>query len=224
MRKGNLAACVAATSLLGVLSTARAVVVFGNFEGNQSDGFMSFTSSGPVPFASDTTGSTYSYTTIGATLGAIALDVSHAGFASNLAYDFKANGHLADFMANDILSFDVTAPTFATNSGYWQVYNVALNSQGGGFASVGGTSPIYNLYPPYNGQTGTVSINYDAYKALISPTTSYLQMIVTVNNGGGAPTDFYFDNFRLSAVVVPEPTSAALASLAGLGLLARRRR
>jgi hypothetical protein len=195
---------VAALAAAGVVSnTARASVLFGSFEGSQPDNFGSWNGSAVVPFTSDTTGTTYSYSTIGATNGTTSLDLTHSGFAQNLAYDFQANNLVSQFAANDILAFDVTWPTFATSSGFWEIYQVDLNGQGAGFQDVGGTAPIYRKFPPFNQTTGTISINYDSFKSALAANPTYLQMIIATNDGGGAPTDFFFDNFRLISLSNP---------------------
>jgi hypothetical protein len=223
---GNMAVCRIHHFVLGVLvtlaaaSAANANFVFGSFEDQAPDGFGYF-NNGVKPFSAAPAGITYSYTTTGATNGTYALDVTAAGYAQNdLAYDFVGSGDLSQFMANDILSFDFTAPTSATTGGYYQIYSLALNAPGYGFNNVG-TQPLVNQYPPYSGQNNVVSFNYDAIKPLIAANPSYLQMIITTNQGGGAPQDFDFDDFQLSQV--PEPGSLSIIGLAVAGLLRRRR-
>jgi hypothetical protein len=112
----RLAVTVAALAAAGVVSRSARAFTFGSFEGSQPDNFGGWTGSAVVPFGSDTTGTVYSYSTIGATDGTTALDVNHSGFDQNVAYDFKANNLVSQFTANDILAFDVTYPTFSTGT------------------------------------------------------------------------------------------------------------
>ncbi len=119
-------------------------------------------------------------------------------------------------MNNDIISFDMTFPVSTTSAGYAQVYNVVLNSNTGGFTQVG-DAPFANQYPPYSGQTTHVTLNYDSYKqAMGTGAVSYLQLFLTTNNGGGAPSEMYLDNFQLSSSA-PPPPSFMVGDLEGLG-------
>jgi hypothetical protein len=216
---------LAMLAMFGAASAARANFVFGSFEDQAPDGFTYFGNSGPpAPFSTAPNTITYSYTTTGATNGTYALDLNSAGYTQgDLCFDFVANGDLAQFMANDILSFTFTAPTSSTGTGYYQIYSLVLNAPGWGFNSLGST-PTLNQYPPYSEQNNVVSVNYDAVKTAILADTSnpgYIQLILTTNQGGGAPQDFDFDDFQLSQV--PEPASFSILGLAAAGLLGRRR-
>lgn len=223
-------AVLATIGVLGLASMAHAQFLFGSFEDSAPDGFGSWDPSanggngGIVPFTSDTTGTTYSYSSTGATNGSVALDVSHSGYAQDVAFDFLANADESEFLNNDILSFNVTAPASngAYTAGYWQVYGVSLNATGAGFHDLGSDPAVsQGYYSSFGGATDTFSFNYDAYKSTISANPSTLEMIIAVNDGGGAPTNFYFDNFTLSAA--PEPASLSLAAIGGLVLMRRRR-
>lgn len=185
---------------IAVASIAKAQVVFGDFEDQQPDGFGSWNNA-VVPFESDVTGTTYGYSSTGATLGSTALQVSHTGYAQNLAFDFAANGLTQQFLDNDILSFDVTYPASDAQMGYRQIFGIALNAPGAGFKEMDPTAvQDTNQYPPFTQKTQTVSINYDSFKAAMSDSPNYLQMVIADNAGGGAPPDFFFDNFRLTTV------------------------
>jgi hypothetical protein len=204
MQVNKFATALLAT-LAGTWSFTAAVrsspVVFGSFEGAQNDGWGWFNTNGFTidPFATNS-GVTYSYVPTGATDGTTALSVDVAGFKSfDMAYDFLANGHLADFLNNDIISFDMTFPTSSTSSGYAQIYNLVLNSNLGGFNQVG-DAPLANQYPPYNGQVNHVSLNYDSYKATVGTSPQWLQLFLSTNNGSGAPSAMYLDNFNLSSL------------------------
>ena len=101
------------------------------------------------------------------------MEVGENGYEQDLAFDFAANGFTSAFMSNDIISFDVTsapASQYPTSAGYWQVYQLFLNAPGGGFTQQG-ASPLYNqyYYTGFNGSTTTISVDYDAFEAAISP-------------------------------------------------------
>jgi hypothetical protein len=147
-----------------------------------------------------------------------------------LGYDFVTNGNVAAFLANDIITFNWEVPVSSTTSGFSQLFNVIFNAPGFGFHNVGGSNLVpadpstTNQNPPFSGQLNTYSFNYDAVKAQISANPSFLQFAIQTNNGSGAPADFYFDNFTLSAAApTPEPASCALLGIGAIALLRRRR-
>src|SRR4051812_33080862 len=57
-----------------------------------------------------------------------------------LGFDFLTANLRADFLANDVLEFDWLAVPNGAPSGFSQLFNVILNSQGGGFVNVAGSS------------------------------------------------------------------------------------
>ena len=216
---------------LGVLSytSIASGYVFANFEDGTPDGFGTLTNTGVTAntFSSPTSGSVI--TPASGTDTTKVLDLTAAGFngglssGADLGYDFVANGLTAQFFANDILTFQWEVAPGTETSGYAQLYNIILNAPGPGYTGVGGssgaTSPLavttgtVNQFPPFSGQLNTVSINYDAYKAAILASTTtpgYIQLGIQTNDAN-PPTDFYFDNFTLSAV--PEPASIGLIGL-----------
>jgi hypothetical protein len=217
-------------------SVAQASISFGNFEDGATDGFGTFTNSGVTAnvFASPTAGNVITPGSGSDTTKV--LDLTAGGFngglgsGADLGFDFAANGLAAQFMANDILTFNWEVAPGNEGSGYSQLYNIVLNAPGPGYTGVGGssgaTSPLavttgtVNQYPGYSGQLNTVSINYDAYKAAMTG-TGYIQLGIQTNDSN-PPSDFYFDNFTLSQV--PEPATFSILGLAAAGLMGRRHR
>jgi hypothetical protein len=61
---------------------------------------------------------------------------------------------------------------------------------------------------------------------LITATASsgYIELVLTSNSGGGAPSIFNFNNAVLSGGAVPEPSTLALIGLGAAGLFWLRRK
>ena len=135
-------------------------------------------------------------------------------------------------LANNQIEFDWEPVPNGGSSGFSQLYNVILNSQGGGFTNVDGYSTgnanMNQFYfTGYNGNLHHIVVDYTNYKNTILASAnpdggSYLQFGIQPNAGGGAPADMYFDNFQLS--LTPEPGGFALVGVGVIGALRRRRR
>ena len=240
-RFNQFALALVGVAVMGV-SAAQAATVFGNFEDGATDGFGNLTNSGVTKntFASPTSAAVITPTTGGNTTKV--LDLTAAGYnggqgsGTDLGYDFAANGLTAAFQANTMIEFDWQVAPSATTTGYSQLYQFVLNGPGAGYTGFGGASNstsanatatgTVNQNPPYSGQVNHIVIDYSKFKAALTG-TGYIQFGITTNNGGGAPADFYFDNFQLTgAPAVPEPATLGVvaASLVGVGGLRRRRR
>jgi len=174
------------------------------------------------------------------------LSLQMTGAFGSVALELNfSSAQIAAFNTNTILSFTFSVPAW-TNSGYSQIYNLALNAPGLGYTNVGSggnaaatwgaystatgdTANNQNGMPNfyfYNGsplQTQTVSFNYSSFlPAIEAGGESYLQMVFQDNPGGGAPDYIYMNNVVLS---VPEPATGVLALVGGvMALWAMRRR
>ena len=242
-RRMAIAAVAGAVVLAAAGGSAVASVVFGDFETGTVGVFGSLTNPGVGPWTPPVNGAVITApASSGALTGSKVLELTgSASFnfgqssGAALGYDFLGGGMRSAFLANNQIEFDWLPVPNGSSAGFSQLYNVILNSQGGGFATVdgygGGNANMNQFY--FTGYTGNVHhivVNYDAYKSTILASANpdaggWLQFGVQPNAGGGAPADMYFDNFTLStAAPTPEPASIGLLGIAGLGLLARRRR
>jgi hypothetical protein len=215
----KMGSVILALSLCAV--SARGDVVIGNFEGAAEAGWGEW-NGGVQPFTS-----IISVSNEAATLGTGSVKIVQAGWDQNLA--FSADGPTrAAFMAHDQLMFDVIYPA-TTTSGWAQIFDVAINSQYGGFVgtsfsgdgagwgSTGGGS-ITKTYT-YDYSSGSGATNHKA-DWLANGAPGWIELIFATNNDGVHDT-FYVDNVRL--VSVPEPASLGAIAI-GATLLGRRRR
>jgi hypothetical protein len=125
-----------------------------------------------------------------------------------LGFDFLAKGLRQSFFDNDQIEFDWYAPPNGGSAGYSQLYNIILNSQGGGFVNVDGYSQgnandNQFYFTGFNGALHHVVINYTNYKNAVLASANpdaggWLQYGIQPNAGGGAPAEIWFDNFIFS--------------------------
>lgn len=160
--------------------------------------------------------------TEGVTLGSGSLLVDQTGWGQSLSIGLNEAQKTA-FMANSILSIDVSvAATPGITAGYSQVSTVTMNGNipGGGWTEVATGNPVeFFWWDGRPDETKTLEVDYSAFRdALVD--TSYIEIILTLNNGGGAPSQFYFDNAQL----IPEPATIGLIGIFGGGLIMFRRR
>jgi hypothetical protein len=215
-----LALAVAAMSL-----PAYADTVIGTWDTNSGDGWVNWAagqaSIGPLP--STVGGINYSQTTAhGVTLGSYSLEVDQAGNSQSLGITLDPAQKTA-FMNSNLFSFDfsVAASGGVYTAGWTQIYRIYMNAPGPSWTDVTGAA-VGNFYwwGSAGERTQTVSVDYTNFRNAITG-TSYIQIILSPNTGGGAPPQMYFDNAKLSGV--PEPATVALLGLGGLALLRRKR-
>jgi hypothetical protein len=212
-----LAAAVLATA---APSYADAVVI-GDFE-QTAPGWGRW-SGGVQPFDAN-----YTYTTDGATLNQYAIQFTKAGggYAQSLAYSAGAAGTIAQFLANDKLLVDVTFPATQV-SGWAQVFEIALNSQYGGFVGASYVSQGVG-WGPGGGGAQTITLEYDYSAGATDHKTDWMNNgtpgwieIIFATNSDANHGFFQFDNVRL---VIPEPATLTLGLLVSLVLVGIRRR
>ncbi|HOM61548.1 MAG TPA: PEP-CTERM sorting domain-containing protein [Anaerohalosphaeraceae bacterium] len=210
-------------ALLGLLamSVQAPALVIGNWESMPAsgDGWIDW---GQGQAAIETLPEKYSSSTIGATLGSKSLRVDQSGWAQSLAIKLNAEQR-AVFMKSSTFSMDVSvrANDGTITGGYSQIYAVYMNAAGPGWTEVAGGNPVNFYWWPGSGQrTATLTVDYSAFRDQIT-STGYIEIILALNTGGGAPTDMYFDNAQLTGV--PEPATLALLGTGCLLTLRKRK-
>ncbi len=236
-RLGRVQTAVAVLVLAGCVGSAHAATVFGDFESGTAPGWGSLTNSGVQPPAAPISEQVIT-ASVGSLSGSKALELSgNPAFnfgqsgGGALGFNFLSQNLRNDFLANDHIEFDWYAPPNGSPSGFNQLFNIILNSQGGGFTNVAGNSqgtPETNqfYFTGYNGTVHHVVVDYTTYKNTILASANpngggWLEFGIQPNAGGGAPGVQVFDNFQLTTV--PEPTSLALIGVGAIGMLRRRR-
>jgi len=219
-RMKALGAICAAVLIFASAAPSYALVI-GDWEG-EPDGWNGWIDWGQGQAAIETLPEKYSSSTIGATLGSKSLRVDQSGWAQSLAIKLNAEQR-AVFMKSSTFSMDVSvrANDGTITGGYSQIYAVYMNAAGPGFVSVASGNPVNFYWWPGSGQrTATLTVDYSAFRDQIT-STGYIEIILALNTGGGAPTDMYFDNAQLTGV--PEPATLALLGTGCLLTLRKRK-
>ncbi|QDV33567.1 PEP-CTERM sorting domain-containing protein [Tautonia plasticadhaerens] len=162
------------------------------------------------------------------------------GYYPLLNYDFVANGTPVIEISVDVLLVVLADVEQDIEAGV-SAYDSQGNSYGsfvlGGPDAPAGEYGYFNIRAVYNFATGIGSFYLDDVFSFSTPFFMDETDNMTINPALSAfgeeapPSDFvaYFDNFRVTASAVPEPSSAMLAALggtivAGLAMRSRRRR
>src|SRR5438046_10155326 len=127
--------------------SARGDVVFGDFESGTAPGFGALTNSGVQPWSSPVNGAVITAAS-GPLAGSKVLELTGdpsfnfgQGSGGALGFDFLSQNLRSTFLANDQLEFDWYPTPNGSPSGYSQLYNIDLHSQGGGYTHVDGDGP-----------------------------------------------------------------------------------
>lgn len=210
-------------------SSAASGQVFGDFEGADPGTWGYWSGGVQTPIGDHPT---LELSTADASTGSTSVLATNTSNSQSLAY-------AADFATREAFTnatqfqFDVIVPPTANaDSGYWQIYELILNSDAGwqditaGITNTDGNGA--NIYwwgadsGPGSGDRRLVTFTVD-YSTVAAAwggvVPGYLELVFSLNNDGVHSTA-YIDNFR---IVVPEPASIGLVSIGALGLLRRRR-
>ena len=177
-------------AIFGIAGAVNAVII-GDWESGM-DGWADW--GGDTPVATYTPGAA-----TGATLNNGSLRLDQSGYGQSLSIKLQNSGLVNAFMANSLFSIDVSvaADDGTITSGYSQVNSVSMNAEGPGFATVLGDTPVnFYWWSGSNERTQTLVVDYTEFRQAITA-TGYIEIILTLNTGGGAPTDMYFDNAQL---------------------------
>jgi hypothetical protein len=242
-RQRSIARSLAAFAavVLSFAGVASAQVSFGDFQTGTAPGWGSLTNAGIGPWTAPVTGSvatgsvgSFSGSQVLNITGTPAFNFGQSGGAA-VGFDFLSQNLRNDFLANSKLEFDWLAVPQGSTSGFNELFNVILNSQGGGFTNVGGQSQATPnsqqfYFSGYNGNVLHVVVDYTTYKNTILASANpngggWLQFGIQPNAGGYSAgitqANFQFDNFKLTGV--PEPASIGVLMVGCVGLLRRRR-
>lgn len=215
-----------ALALVLLIDTARADYGFGDFEGSDPGTWGYWSGGVQTPLGNDPN---LEYSTEDATLNSTSVKATNVGYDQNLAYaaDFATR---EAFLNATSFQFDVVVPaTVNFNSGYWQIYELVVNSPAG-FNNVTPTitntdGSANNIYwgGAASGERRVVTFTVD-YSTQVAAwggsVPGYVELVFSLNNDNVHNTA-YLDNFRINTI--PEPTSLGLCGFAVSTLLLARR-
>jgi hypothetical protein len=199
-----------------LLSDSSAQTVIGSWQSGGDDGWIDWGDGLSITNASNT--GVYSFVS-GAVSGyGQSLQITQSGNHQNLAIKLEnLPGGVAAFLTNHLLSFTFSVPSAASSgatAGFSQLYQLAVNASGYGFngqsfanmTTTGTTNnnqsgqPNFYFYSGSPVQTQTVTLNYSNILSSITatPSSGYIELVYSFNNGGGAPANYFINNVTLS--------------------------
>jgi hypothetical protein len=224
-------ACLALAAIGLTAGSSHAQTVIGSWQGSGDDGWIdwgngqSITSPANMP-------SPYSFANAGVPGYSQSLQLSKSGWSQDLSIKLEYTpGDVAAFLNNQLFSITWSIPA-GTGGGYEQMWGLYLNATGIGWTgplsastvsitgngSVSGTGGELDFWSGSPMQTQTITWNYSSYLSSITatPSSGYVELVLTSNSGGGAPGIFDFNNAELSGGPVPEPATGVLALTGGV--------
>lgn len=193
MKKSFIIAASLAAGL-GLAQASHADVVIGDFEGGVAEtGWGQWISNAVEPFQDITISNE------AATSGTYSAKIDLSGWGQSLAYSGGTAGTIADFENNFILEFDVIFPE-TTESGWAELFDVALNSEHGGFTSITTSSTQVGWAEGGGGaQTINVALDYSTIRQtwIDNGSPGWVELIFAFNDDGNHAVK-YVDNVRLT--------------------------
>jgi hypothetical protein len=190
--------------------------VIGSWQNNSGDGWIDWGNQLSVTNAANV--SKYSFVSSAVSGYGQSLQISQSGYNQNLAIKLQdIPGGVAAFLANKQMSFTLSVPSAASSgstAGYCQLYGVAINASGYGFNDQGtnqfsatgdvannnGWQPNFFFYAGAPARSQVVTLNYSNILSSITatPSSGFIEIIFSFNNGGGSPANFFMNNVVLS--------------------------
>ena len=233
----------AALVAIALSLSVEAQVSIGSWQSSSSDGWIDWGNSFSITDPANA--SKYSFASGVVSGYGQSLKITQAGYNQDLALKLEYTpGDMGAFLNNHLLSLTFSVPDAASagsTAGYSQLFAMALNASGYGFQNIpwsnpgwsttGSTAnnqsgmPNYYFYSGAPARSQTVTLDYSSILPSITatPSSGYIELIFSSNNGGGAPNYFYMNNVLVSGGPVPEPSAFALLAV-GTGLMALGKR
>lgn len=220
-------------TFISIFSVTAAVdaQVIGSWQNTSGDGWIDWGNGLSITDPSNT--SIYSFVS-GAVPGySQSLQVAESGWHQDLSIKLENTGQNAAFLNNHLLTFTLSVNGTGYTAGYDQINGFDINASGLGFHGMPGSTftatgdqasngnlPNFYFWSGIGFQSQTVTIDYSSILPLVTatPSSGYIELIFTTNNGGGAPNYLDFNNVVLSGGPVPEPSTLALAGLGAISM------
>lgn len=227
---------IAMAALLGGFAAAtQAQVTIGSWQGSSSEGWIDWGNGLSITDPANTA----SYSFVSGTVPGYSqsLRVQKSGWNQDLSIKLEnLSGGNAAFLDNHLLTFTISVNGTGSSSGWDQINSLVVNAPGWGFNQVDfshftatgdqSNNPGNFYFWGEGFQSQTVTVDYSSLLPSITatPTSGWIELIFTTNNGGGAPNYLDFNNIVLSGGPVPEPSALALIGLGTAGMFWLRRK